>query len=144
MHFPVFNLRHLIHFLIPNRISLNYLNSIPYILGGGGSSFSIFFIEVELIYIMFQAYKRLNTSQIIVHLKLLGNICYIPCAVHYIPGSYLFYTQQSIPLILFLYVAPPPSLSPLATTNLFSGSLFLFCYIHLFYFLEEYHFPFGL
>ena len=61
MHFPVFNLQHLIHFLIPSRISLNYLNSIVYILGGGGSSFSIFFIEVELIYIMFQACKRLTT-----------------------------------------------------------------------------------
>ena len=62
MHFPVFNLRHLIHFLISSRISLNYLNCIVYISGGGGSSFGIFFIEVELIYIMFQAYKKLNTS----------------------------------------------------------------------------------
>ena len=46
---------------------------------------------------------------------------------HFIPNSLYL-------LIPYLCIAPPPSLSPLATTNLFSMSGLLFCYICLFLF----------
>ena len=44
-------------------------------------------------------------------------------------------------LISYPYLAPPPSLSPLVATGLFftSMSLFLFCYIHLFFFFKIPH-----
>ena len=103
-------------------------------------SFIFFFlIEVQLIYnIILIAGVQHNDSKflwIILHLQLLQYIGCIPCVVQYILVTYLFYTQQLVPLNpLPLSCPSPPSLSPLVTTSLFSTylSLFLFCYIDQF------------
>ena len=68
--------------------------------------------------------------QIILHLKLLQNIGYIPCAVQYVLVSCLFYKEDFVHLNPLPQLAPPPPLFPLMTTSLFSvsESLLLFCY----------------
>ena len=77
--------------------------------------------------------------KIILHLKLLQNNGYIPCAVHYILVAYLFYIQQFVSLNLYPCLASPPSFSPLVTTSFFSVCLFLFCCVRLFVLFFQFH-----
>ena len=63
----------------------------------------------------------------------------IPCAVRYILVAYLFYVYSLYLLISHSYPALLPSFSSLVATSLYSASvnLFLFCYIHSFYFFDS-------
>ena len=63
-------------------------------------------------------------------------IDYIPCVVHYIPVTHLFYNWRLVSLIpIHLFTRSSP-LCPLAIISLFSVfmSLFLFCFVCLSYF----------
>ena len=74
------------------------------------SSFYFFLIEAQWTYnvILVSGDSDLIFLMIILHLKLLENIGYIPCAVQSILVSYLFYTQQFVPLNPLPLFCPSP------------------------------------
>ena len=74
---------------------------------------------------------------VILNANLLWNICSVPCAAECIPRAYLSHMWSPVPLSLLPLSCPSglpsPRWLPLACSLYLC--LFLFCYIHLFYFL---------
>ena len=112
--------------------------------------FIFIFIQVQLIYNIILISSTWHSDskclQIILHLQLLYDMGYIPCAVQYILVSYLFYTQQSAPLNPLPYLAPAPFPLPIRNHQfvLYICESISFLFTSLFYSLDLWLFIFKL